>query len=196
MRCVGRDIVRLPAPNDLCVTVQELKSNVSMVDTNDLDWNIRNMLLAAQDYVEGAANTFLTPVTVAEVWPGFPGAVVPFMLSTEPVRSMTSMTYIDVNGVSQTLTNYQAILNAPRPMIYPAPNAYWPNTMVGNVAAVSLVYEAGPVTPAKARPTLRAAVLTLASENFEFASGWTKQGALVVSPMVSSMISAGMKRGL
>jgi len=196
MHCVGRGITRLLAPNDLCVTVQELKSNVSMVDTMDLDFNIRNMLLAAQDYVEGAANTFLTPVTVAETWPGFPGAVEPFELSTEPVRSLTSITYLDVNGVSQTITNSQPLLNAPLPRIYPPVNSYWPNTMAGNFAPITIVYEAGPATTTQARPTLRAAVLTLASQNFEFASGWTKQGPLVVSPMVLAMITAGMKRGL
>ena len=114
MRCVGRDTVRLSPPNDLCITVGELKSNVSFVDTTELDFNIRNLLLAAQDYVENAANTFLTPVTVTETWQGFPGNLAPFELSAEPVRSLTSLTYMDINGVSQTMTNLQPILNANR----------------------------------------------------------------------------------
>lgn len=196
MRCVGRGIVRLSAPNDLCITVQELKSNVSMVDTMELDFNIRNLLLAAQDYVENASNSFLTPVTVTETWQGFPGSLSPFELSCEPVRSLTSLTYIDINGVSQTLTNLQTILNAPRPLIYPPTATIWPPAMAGNFAPITIVYEAGPATVAGARSTLRAAVLALASQNFEFGSGQTKQGPLRVSPMVESLISAGMKRGI
>lgn len=173
----------------------ELKSNVSMVDTNDLDSNIRNMLLAAQDYVERAANCLLTPATVTEVWEAFPWNNKPMELSIEPVRSLTSLTYIDTNGVTQTIVP-QTLLTSARPRLFPPINDYWPAVQPGNNVPITVVYTAGPANTKDARPSLRAAVLTIASQNFEFSSGWTKQGGLTISPMAENLISAGMQRGL
>jgi uncharacterized phiE125 gp8 family phage protein len=81
------------------------------------------------------------PQTITMVLDGFPDEIV---LPRPKVRSVTSISYVDENGDTQTLSSseYQADLNREPARIKPASGTSWPGTQdIYN--AVTIVYEAG-----------------------------------------------------
>jgi len=77
---------------------------------------------------------------------GFPSVRGAIRLPHPPVRSVTSVTYQDIDGNAQTLgihTDFLLYRKNGRTWLIPAYNQNWPATEEGKVDAVSIIYQAG-----------------------------------------------------
>lgn len=187
------------APNDLVITVDALKSNCGFASSEtDYDETFRDLILQSTDYVEEAARTFLRPVTVDEEFEVFPYGSIPIRLSRDPVRSLTSLTYVDSDGVEQTMdtSGYRGWLAHNPPLVYVAASQSWPITQYGYFPAVTVRYEAGPVAVSGAKYGLIAAVKLIATATWNNRDGREREGPLVIPPAAHSLILATAKRGL
>lgn len=187
------------APDDLVVTVDALKRNCGFATSEtDLDDVFRDLILDATDYVEEAARTFLRPVTVDEQFESFPCGGNVFRLSRAPVRSLTGMTYYDVDGAIQTFdgASYAGWLDHNPPVVSLLGTAAWPATQYGRMPAVTIRYEAGPETVAGAKRGLYRAVMLIATATYQNQDGRERSGPLVIPDAATAMILATAQRGL
>lgn len=115
-------------------------------DHDDEDDAIGRMIGSAREYVEGWTKRRLVFQTLRVDLDTFPRCIV---LPVGPVRSVTSITYLDSAGDSQTLaaSAYQVDLRRERATIIPAPLTAWPTTEVGRMNAVTVNFTAGHAIP-------------------------------------------------
>lgn len=188
------------APDDLVMTVDALKRNCGFA-TSDTDFDdvFRDLILDATDYVEEAARTFMRPVTVDEQFEYCPAGTGAFRLSRCPVRAITSVTYVDTEGDTQTLasTAYSAWLAHNPPLVGAVTNA-WPSTKPGIMPAATIRYTAGPETVDAATISrgLYRAVMLIATATYQNGDGRERSGPLVIPDAATAMILATAKRGL
>lgn len=148
------------------VTIAEVKANSAIEITAD-DALIENLLKAARAKVCNDLARFLIDTTVA--WRldyGFPCW---FEIPRGPLRSVTSIAYVDGNGDSQTLAANQYTVDGYHDIgrIVPAWGVSWPTTR-GHVNDVTVTYVAGYGATADAVPLpLRRAVLLLVDHWYE-----------------------------
>lgn len=189
------EITRPAAPLDLCVSVAEVKTNAGAIEDASEDALIAMMIRAAQSYVETKAETILNPSTVLERLGRFPcGAI---RLSREPVRSITSVAYTDVNGAEQTIASdkRQEWLSHNPPLICPIGTETWPETQDGALGPVKVTYLAGPVNAADARNEFKLAVVMIATATYEHRDAFLRNGELKVPDMVRQLVDSGARRG-
>lgn len=96
----------------------------------------------------------------------FPFINGPIYLPRPPALSVTTFSYEDSNGDSQTLTSsdYQLEVGEEPAILLPAIDTNWPTTEIGNVAAVTIDYKAGYGTAASNVPQqIKQAILMLCS---------------------------------
>jgi uncharacterized phiE125 gp8 family phage protein len=111
---------------------------------------------AAQDYYERTRHRVLMQRTYDETFDYFPGAIGgglsanfgargKLTLSKSPLVSVTSVTYYDDAGTSQTwdAANYNVFNNYAQGFIEPTPDSYYPSTQLGRSQAVTVRYIAG-----------------------------------------------------
>ena len=84
------------------VTVDQVRDRLRL-GSGEPDADITLMIRAAMDWWEGETETLLLPQTWQMVWDWFPedGAMIPLFLT--PVRSVTSVQYLDKDSEEQTL---------------------------------------------------------------------------------------------
>lgn len=115
------------------MTLAELKAHCR-VDVPDSDADLAAYLLAAREWVEGETRRCLLTqtwdFTYDRGWP-YEGKRIVIRLPLAPVQSITSVSYVDDNGVTQVLsaspTLYQTVLSTPNPRIERAYNTDWPS---------------------------------------------------------------------
>jgi uncharacterized phiE125 gp8 family phage protein len=132
---------RVTAPPTIPVSVAEAKARLK-IDDSDHDEDLERMIREVVDHLDGESG-ILNRCLVAQTWdyvlPGFCERIV---LPLAPFRSITSITYLDPDGVSQTLDsgNYRVIergddafseLRAPR-------DGDWPDTVGDEPEAVTI----------------------------------------------------------
>ena len=188
-------ITRPAAPLDLCVTVAEVKTNAGAIEDTSEDALIGMMIRSAQSYVETKAETILNPSTVVERFSGFPCGNLE--LSREPVRSVTSLTYVDVDGAEQSMASdkRQQWLDHNPPLICPIGTEPWPLTKPGALGPVTVTYLAGPANAVDARSEFKLAVLVIATATYEHRDAFLRNSELKVPDIVRQMIEAGARRG-
>lgn len=161
------------------INLDEAKAHLRE-ESNDSDALISTLIVAARQYAEGdTRRSFITQTWRTESF-GFPGAVsfnalltghpseratnINYLrLAHGPVQAITGITYIDENGVVQTLdpTNYVADLSRDIPRVYEAPFEYWPICLV-QPGCVKVTYTVGYGAAAANVPqALRSAILML-----------------------------------
>jgi uncharacterized phiE125 gp8 family phage protein len=139
-------------------------------DGTDQDALIGSLITAAREAVEGATGRRLMPATVVEQFDAFPWRW-PAMrrsdrhqlrLGVVPVRSVTSVAYVDADGATQTLdpANYRADLTGEPARIEPAYGLPWPVARCV-VNAVTVTYAAGYADAASVPVALKQAMLLL-----------------------------------
>lgn len=131
----------ITGPTEEPVTLAEAKAHLR-IEHNDLDSLITAQITSARLQVESITARALITQTWEQTWDwGFPCTIT---LDKNPVQSITSVTYIDTAGVTQTVgvSDYTYDLNAPRALIYPAYGMYWP-TARGERNAVTVRFVAG-----------------------------------------------------
>lgn len=152
------------------VSLEEAKAHLR-VDGDDEDVLIANLITAAREWAEAYTDrAFITQTWDATFDDGFPACV---ELYHPPLIGVTSVTYVDGFGVSQTLAADQYRVDAPAgPKPFPGrvSRAYgvsWPSTQPVN-DAVSIRYQAGYGGAAEDVPAaIRSALLLLIGELYK-----------------------------
>jgi uncharacterized phiE125 gp8 family phage protein len=154
------------ASTTLPVSLAELKLAMGMTQSNK-DNDLTMCLEAAVDYVEREAWTSFTTKTITQTHDdGFPTTI---YLSQPPAQSVTSITYIDTDGETQTLASDQYVVdvNSAPARVYEAYNVTWPTTLkIKN--AVTVKFLAGYGDAATDVPKIaKRIIIAIASDIFE-----------------------------
>jgi uncharacterized phiE125 gp8 family phage protein len=129
------------------LTLDAAKQQVRRRDTTDDDVLLEDILIpAARERAEQATRRqFITATYDLTLDGRFPGEIV---LPLPPLQSVLSVTYVDDDGVTQTLATNQYTVDAPsgpraqRGRIVPAYNVTWPGTRY-QINAVTVRFVAG-----------------------------------------------------
>lgn len=157
------------------VTLAEAKKQLEIAESNDAhDSQVLALIVAAREAVEretgivGATGTFVYRVTE------FPCDVL-LIPDIRPVSAITSITYIDTAGATQTWSssNYSLDNNGVRPFVRLAYGASWP-TIRGDVNGVTITLVAGYATAATIPSLFKQACLMHITQNFESRDGMAK----------------------
>lgn len=148
--------------SDPVVDIDRLKAHVGVSDYDEADEQLIDLEKAAVDFVEGPTGVGVALAT--QTWrlslDGLPSS---FSIPLGPVQSVTSITYLDADGVSQTVDPDTYIVDTDRyralvAFIKPRPN------VLAVPGSVKVTFVAGhPVVPAK----LKQAVLLLVGSWFK-----------------------------
>lgn len=124
----------------LAVSLAEAKLHLR-VDGTDEDALITAMITAATETAEQITGRAIMPQTWALTLDEFPAVI---ELTRVPVASVTSVTYVDTAGATQTLTGTRLrnVDDYSSALIVPAYNLEWPETL-NDVGVVSVQYVAG-----------------------------------------------------
>ena len=160
---------RLPQPTDtedhrqLPVSLLDLKEQLR-IEHDEQDRLLLTKIMSATSEAEQFIGSPIMAQSFALVFDGFPASGGAIELPTSPIRSITSITYYDGNGDSQTLDAAEYGLATWRaiPDIYPVSGA-WPDTQERE-NAVTVTYVAGYASKPSAVPAaIREAVLLRAA---------------------------------
>jgi len=123
------------------VSVAEAKAHLR-IDSGDEDGVIEGLVKAAREMIESDAEISLLPQTLTWYIDAFPAWEI--CLRRPPVNSITSITYLDQDGTSQTLaaSEYRFDGYSKPARITPAYNEEWPDTYQVN-NAVTIVAAGG-----------------------------------------------------
>lgn len=173
-------------PSGEVVTLDEAKAQCRVVDTAE-DGLIAGYILAARQYCESICGSAFMTQTLDAVFDGFG----PLTLPRYPVQSITSVTYLDTNSVSQTLDAENYFLTSSlRPMhLITAYGQSWPDTY-RQPGAVTVRFVAGYGSkPSDTPEPIRQAILMLVGHWFENRESVTS-GALSEAPLSTSALLA------
>ncbi|MEJ2202943.1 MAG: phage head-tail connector protein [Gemmatimonadota bacterium] len=168
-------------PVDEPVTLDELKAN-TRVDTDAADDRLTTLIQVARDNVERITERALLTQTWERRLDRFPRAPSGICLERPPLQSVTSLKYIDPDGVEQTLDPSKYTVNTFREpgAVFPAYGEVWPDTR-DEPDAVRVVYVAGWTEASKVPGSIREAIIRLASLWFD------ENAPVVVGTSVSAL---------
>lgn len=152
---MGKTLYTAPAAEP--VTLAEVKLHCK-VDTTDDDALITSLIIAARLQAEHQTGRVLVTQTWDVTLDEFPADSID--LPCPPLQSVTSISYLDADGASQTLasTEYQVIINELVGRIVPAYGKSWPATLA-QPAAISVRLVAGYGLPAAVPAGIKAWIL-------------------------------------
>jgi uncharacterized phiE125 gp8 family phage protein len=132
--------VTVPSPQ-LAVSIDEAKRACDYED-DDRNGQFAGWIRAATQQVEQDTETAILSQTCKLYLPWFPGVI---EIHKPPVTSVSSITYTDGNGATQTLSAsvYQSNLKRTPPRIRLALNQTWPTTQDDTDNAVTVTFVAG-----------------------------------------------------
>lgn len=161
--------VRTP-PAELPVTVEQAQRHARGVLIGDDDpekdlWEsfwIPSAVARAESFQSRAYVTTEYRLTLDWRWPDA------ICLPRAPVQSIDEITYVDADGVTQTLatSEYQFDLGAEPVYIRPAYNKNWP-AVRNQIAAITVDFTAGYGEAADVPAQMRHAMLIIAADSFE-----------------------------
>lgn len=141
------------------------------VDHSDEDSLIDRLVLASIEAIESKIGASMVPQTLTLVVPRFPTTCGHFALPGSPVRSITSITYVDSDGTNQVVAGslYVTDGNAHPGRVYLADrdSSPWPTDLAARDDAVRIIYEAGPATVNDVNDALIAAALLMIGHLYE-----------------------------
>lgn len=132
------------APATEPVSTAEAKLHLKMDDVTADDSLIAALVTAAREYIEGATARALVTQTLRTKIDGFPASDDAIRLPRAPVQSVSSVTYLDSDGATQTMSasDYVALLDLEPAEVALAADASWPTTSEQR-GAVTVTYVAG-----------------------------------------------------
>jgi uncharacterized phiE125 gp8 family phage protein len=140
----------------------QLKNEGITADDDLLDIYIK----AARQLVEQKTNTALLEKTITQTFNCFPVAsagnkYAAFELAVSPLSSVTSISYKDTDGDSNTIdsSNYDADTFSTPGKVAPKPTYTWPTDVYDGVNAITVVYVAGHASTTLLPAPLREAML-------------------------------------
>jgi len=174
---MGWSVTRTSAPTVEPITRQEAIKFLR-VEHSDDDWLIDMEIAAAREIVEQETGRQLTEATWVLYADGFPSldnsrpAIFcdgGFILPHSPLRSVTSIYYVDTNGNSLEFSNTKYVIHTSLEpgRVYLAYGQSWPSTRQKE-AAVTITYKAGYGTTAASVPArIRGLMLSLVHLMYE-----------------------------
>ena len=148
------------------------------VDTSDDDALIAALVASAAETAQNYLSQALVTQTITETFDAWGDVAQPSLLrlAIHPVISVTSITYIDDNGATQTLAanQYNVDLYAKRCVIEPAYNVSWPTVRVQR-NAITVVYQAGYGAATALPKDIRTALLLMVADGYENRTDSVKQ---------------------
>ena len=198
----GLTVVTGPAAEP--VTLAEAKRHLRVEHDAD-DTLIRGLIAAARDWCQAETQRQFMPATYRLTldafpgdcgWPagaGFPTRAGAILLPFGPVTAVSSVTYYDSTGTSQTLSAslYQSALDREPPFVAPAPGEAWPTAEAGRAAAVTVNYTCGYAGAAAVPDAIKAAMLVLIGQRYEQRGDdqvLTPAAAAAVHPAVRALL--------
>lgn len=134
------------AGTTLLVPLADLKKHVA-IDAAEIYYDdmLTDMQLAAIEWIESKARVTLRSATFDVFYDMLPHGREPLYLPLWPVTSVTSFTYIDDAGATQTIAtaNLQIELSSQPAALYPLPEQVWPDTQYEKQRAVTVRIVAG-----------------------------------------------------
>lgn len=135
----------ITAPTETPVSLAEAKlhARVQITDDDDL---IKGQLDAARLYCEGFTKRQLVTATYELRLDGFPAwDLTPIVIPRPPLQSITSITYLDEDGVSQTWASskYQTDTNTEPGRVMPVQGKTYPSTQLDTLNTVTIRFVAG-----------------------------------------------------
>ena len=148
------------------VTLQEVKDHLR-IDVTDDDRLLNSLIYAATAYCEKVANRSFVSRTLDWTLDRFPPAT-GFYLPRPPVVSVTSITYIDEDGNSDTVSSSNYIVDTDSGRVALTNAGEWPSVTLRRIAGVTIRYVAGYGTTRSSVPeTFRHAVLLVIGDWYE-----------------------------
>ena len=144
-----RRITRTGSPSWEPVTLSEAKTHLAIADVDDAhDVYIAGIIKGAREVVEHDCQVALATGAHTLTLDDFDDED-EIYLPIKPVTAITSITYIDAAGATQTWSSAYYVLdnNTPTPAVRLAYNASWPTTR-GEPNAVTITFVAGHATRA------------------------------------------------
>ena len=157
---------RTVAPSVGTVTLVEAKAHLR-VDIKDDDTLISALILAADGWVEGYLERSLITQTWEHTRDAFPWWA--FELPFPPLQSITSIKYIDTDGVEQTFSSSLYLVDTSSTVgrVAPAWGEVWPSTR-NQMGAVTVTLTTGfGSAPSDVPQQIRQAVLLMVAQMYE-----------------------------
>ncbi len=148
-------------PAEEPVTLTEAKAHLRVSDTAD-DTYITAIIKAAREQAERFVNGAIVTQTLTGKLDQFFNEI---SLPSGPIAGITSISYIDTDGETQTVDSSIYTLDAPQRRILLAYNQEWPDTRCQK-NAVTVVFTAG-VAVADVPQSIKQAILLLVGEMYE-----------------------------
>jgi len=184
-------IVQLAQSGPELVSLQEAKAHLRVEDGAS-DVVIDGMVSAAREWVERVTRRVLVETTFRLDLCGWPRAGV-ITLPVPPLKTLTSVQYIDDAGVLQTLASdqYQSVNPtgpaAPRATLQPAYGVSWPSVR-SQPNAVQITFTAGYAADAFPR-VLKVAILLLLTHLFEHRGDASQEMPSAVKVLLAPYVS-------
>lgn len=151
------------------VTTAEAKSHLRVSIATD-DTLIDNLVVAAREWFEVATwRGLVADDEAVEKFDRFPRII---RLKNAPLRSVTTVEYIDINGSSQTVDDYQEDAVTEPGRIIPVYGGSWPSTRE-QLNAVTITYKSGYVNAAAVPKSIKQGILMLVAHWYENREGVT-----------------------
>jgi uncharacterized phiE125 gp8 family phage protein len=122
-------LVLVTPPAEPVVTIDDVKNHTRIDEGRD-DAAIERMIEAATNYAQRFTGRQFVSATYDIGCDGFPYSGCPWYLPRPPLVSVTSITYTDPQGDSQTLSSsvYTVDVSTLYGRLYEADNQFWPGT--------------------------------------------------------------------
>lgn len=156
---------RTAAPAAEPVTLDEAKTQL-VVTVSDHDAMITTLVAAAREQAEHRAQRSLIDQEWTLTLDGFPDAI---RLRMGRVTAITSVSYVDADGATQTLAGADYYLdnrNEYEQWLVPAYGASWPSTR-DQANAVTVVYRAGEASAGSVPASVKQWILLLVSQWYD-----------------------------
>lgn len=126
------------------LTTQEAKDHLR-ITTSDEDSLIDEYIKAATKAAERYTNRAFLTTTYKQYLDSFPISDGGIFLLRPPLKSLTSIDYVDTDGNTQTLdsSKYQVDDAREPAIVFPTPDEEWPDTQEDKLQAVTIKYDAG-----------------------------------------------------
>tara|TARA_Y100000310_G_scaffold239557_1_gene243187 strand:- start:3339 stop:3956 length:618 start_codon:yes stop_codon:yes gene_type:complete len=162
------------------------------VDHSDEDDLIDRLVLSAISAIEARSGVAMIPQVVELRTRRFPNPLGHLALPYSPVRSITSVKYLDEDLAEQTVdTDVYAIDDAARParVFLASQSEAWPTLCVSRPDAVRVRYEAGPSEAGNVHSDLISAALLLVGHLYEHRQSVAASSMAEVPMSVGALIA-------
>lgn len=172
------------------VTLEQVKFQVRLEqDENEEDTFLDGLIRAAYKWAERHTQSRILPAEVTVTLDGFPSGSTQIELHHTPVRSITSLEYIDTDGAEQSIDEETLRLDTRGvfPLLAPQWGTQWPDT-IAEPESVTITMEVGFAEDGEP-DDITLAILLLVGHFYNNREGVTNTTATVVPLGVYDLLS-------